>query len=153
MLTILSGLPSDRNKDKNVFSTFAQSHGIKIICGTSTIKTYCAILNLIPEISINYTDALAEADYKVEGISLACEGVITLNECYKKLCGKQIKNKNALLLEKILNEETEIKFIIGTAKSPDLNFYKLKKLLSRQEVLEKIINIIKHKKTITVLNF
>lgn len=151
MLTVFSGLPADKHKDKNLIEKFSKSRGKKILCGTSTIRTYCRILNLTPEITINYTGFLPEAYYKIDGIALACEGLITLNDCYKNLSGKPVKNKNALILSDILKEEPEINFIIGTAKNPDSDFYKLKKLLPREEVINKIINLLDRGEKISVL--
>ncbi len=152
MLTVLTGLPKDKSKDSSVLTNFYNLSGQKIICGTSTIKTYCRILNINPEIIINYDNALPEADYKIEGIFLACEGIITLNECYKTLSGKKVKNKNAVILSEALKKENELKFIIGTAQNEDLNFYKSKKLLSRKEIIDKIIDILPCGKKITLIN-
>lgn len=152
MLSILTGLPEDKSKDKSIFSDFSKCKGKKIICGTSTIKTYCRILNITPEIILTYTDCLPEANYKAEGIFLACEGIITLNDCYKNLSGKSVKNKNAVILSDLLKKESELKFIIGTAQNGDSDFYKLKKLLPRKEIINKIIDILPNGKKITLIN-
>lgn len=152
MLTVLTGLPKDKSKDKSILTDFSNSAGQKIICGTSTVKIYCRILNIKPEIIIDYDNALPEAYYKVEGIFLACEGIITLNECYRNLSGKTTKNKNAVILSEALKKENELKFIIGSAQNGDLDFYKLKKLLPRKEIIEKIIDILPGGKKITLIN-
>jgi len=152
MLTVLTGLPKDKSKDKSILTDFSNSAGKKIICGTSTIKTYCRILNITPKIIITCENDLPEAYYKLEGIFLACEGIITLNECYKNLSGKTVKNKNAVILSETLKKENDLKFIIGSAENEDADFYKSKKLLLRKEIIDKITDILPDGKKITLIN-
>lgn len=150
MLSILTGLPEDKSKDKSIFTDFSKCKGKKIICGTSTMKAYCKQLNLKPEITFINIKTLPVAKYKIEGIFLAAEGAITLNECYKKLKGKPVENQEAVILAKLLMEESEISFIIGTAPNKDMNLYRKNNLLPRDEIVNKIIDILPADKKINV---
>jgi len=151
MLSILTGLPVNRTKDLKLFSDFAKTEGIKVICGTSTMKAYCSALNLKPEIFFSETDGLPCANYKIAGIFLASEGIITLNCCYKILAGKQSKNQTAEILSGLLKNENRISFTMGTAKNPDAVFYRTKNLLPREEIIDKIIDILPQDKKIKLI--
>ena len=151
MLSILTGLPLNRKKDLKLFLDFEKTESVKVICGTSTIKAFCKSLSLNPEISFSEKDGIISANYKIEGIFLACEGIITLNDCHKILEGKQSKNKAAEILSCILKDENEISFTVGTAKNPDIDFYKKKNLLPREEIIDKIIDILPCDKKIKII--
>jgi hypothetical protein len=150
MLSILTGLPEDKSKDKNVCVDFSKSADMKVICGTTTMKVYCEQLNLKPKIIFTNKETLPVAKYKIEGIFLATEGVITLNECYKKLVGKSVKNQEAIILAELLMEESDILFILGTVQNQDVIFYRKNNLLPRNEIINKIIDILPQDKKITV---
>jgi len=150
MLIVLTGLPKDKHKDKNIFINFAKSEGKKVLCGTSTMKAYCKQLNLKPEITFINIQTLPVAKYKIEGIFLATEGIITLNECYQKLEGKSAENREAVILSELLTKENEIEFIICSAQNKDREFYKKNNLLSRNEIINKIIDLLPSDKKITV---
>lgn len=149
MLYILTGLPKDKYKDKSIFTDFSNCKGKKIICGTSTMKAYCKHLNLKPEITFINIQHLPVAKYKIEGIFLATEGIITLNECYKKLNGQSIENQEAVMLAELLMKENKIIFIVGTAPNKDTNLYRTNNLLPRDEIVNKIIDLLQSDKKIT----
>ncbi|MDD5020511.1 MAG: hypothetical protein PHR82_00015 [Endomicrobiaceae bacterium] len=150
MLSILTGLPENKAKDKNTCIDFSKSAGKKAICGTTTMKVYCAQLNLKPEIIFTNTETLPVPKYKIEGIFLATEGVITLNDCYKKLKGEPVENQDAITLAELLKQENEIIFITGTSRNQDVIFYKKNNLLPRDEIINKIIDILPSDKKITI---
>jgi len=147
MLNILTGLPQNKKEDKFICTKFANSTGIKIILGSSTMKMYCRELNIKPEIKI--LSEKQTPQYFIDGINIASEGVITLNECYKFLSKKISDNKAAIAVAERILQETEINFIIGTADNGELSFYKQNNLLPRTEIVKKIIELLKDKKVVT----
>ena len=149
MLNILTGLPQNKINDNSICMDFANSIGTKIILGSSTMKMYCRELNISPNIKILPSNTKPMVKYFIDGINIATEGVITLNECYKILSGKISDNKDAIEISKELNKEDEIKFIIGTIDNNQHQFYKQNNLLPRVEIIEKIIELLKNKKIST----
>ncbi len=148
MLNILTGLPQNKKDDNTICNKFANSVGTKIILGSSTMKMYCRELNIVPEITILPADTTTPK-YFINGIDIATEGIITLNECYQILSGKSSDNKDADEIVKKINSEQEIKFIVGTADNGEHLFYKQNNLLPRTEIVKKIIELLKDKKIIT----
>ena len=144
MLNILTGLPKNKKDDNTICNKFANSIGYKIILGSSTMKMYCRELNIKPNIKI--ISATQSPQYFINGIKIATEGVITLNECYKILSGKISDNTSAIEIVNLINKEDIINFIIGTADNGEYQFYKQNNLLTRTEVIGKIIELLKDKK-------
>ncbi len=147
MLNILTGLPKNKNNDNDICMKFANSIGYKIILGSSTMKMYCRELNIQPNIKIN--SATQSPQYFINGIDFANEGVITLNECYKILSGNNSDNISAIEVIKLIQQENEINFVVGTADNGQHLFYKQNNLLPRTEIIKKIIELLKDKKVTT----
>lgn len=145
MLNILTGLPLDKNKDSAICKNFADSVGTKIILGSSTMKMYCSKLNIKPNIKIIISTNLPTTKYIIEGVDIASEGVITLNECYKLLLNKTSTNKDAIEIIKLIQKEKSINFVIGMADNKQHQFYKENNLLPRIEIINKIIDLLKDK--------
>ena len=147
MLNILTGLPQNKKDDNAVCTKFASSIGYKIILGSSTMKMYCRELNIQPDIKI--ISATKSPQYSINGIDIASEGVITLNECYKLLSGKNSDNVSAIEVVELITKENDINFIVGTADNGEQQFYKQNNLLPRTEIIKKIIELLKGKKITT----
>ena len=144
MLNILTGLPQNKKDDTATCNKFANSVGYKIILGSSTMKMYCRELNIKPDIKI--ISATKSPQYFINGIDIASEGVITLNECYKLLSGKNSDSTSAIEIVKLIKKEEEISFIAGTADNGEQQFYKQNNLLPRIEIIKKIVELLKDKK-------
>ena len=147
MLNILTGLQKNKNDDNTICNKFANSIGNKIILGSSTMKMYCRELNIQPDIKI--ISATQSPRYFINGIDIANEGVITLNECYKILSGSNSDNISAIEVIKLIQKENEINFVVGTADNGQHLFYKQNNLLPRTEIIKKIIELLKDKKVTT----
>ena len=152
MLSILTGLPADEKNDKLFVERFMSVDAIKVICGSSTMKMFCRIQNIIPEIKIIFEKNIPVAKYKIENINLATEGIITLNSCYKYLINNKIKTiDDAVNLAGFFNKCQTINFFVGTAQNIDSNNYKNFGLLTRIEIVNKIVDFLKQKnKTINI---
>lgn len=143
MITILTGLPSNKNDDSKICREFAAVKGIKAICGSSTMKMYCRELNIIPKIEIiNGCKMLPEASYKIAGIDFACEGVITLNQCYRILAGESKACGQAAQIVNLLKSAKSVHFIIGTADNKETETYLKNNLLPRKEIINKITAVL-----------
>lgn len=147
MLNILTGLPKNKKDDKVVCKKFANSIGFKIVLGSSTMKMYCREQNINPDIKMNPKTQLP--NYFINGIDFADEGVIILNECYKILLGNFSENSSANEVVNLIKKENTINFIIGTTDNGEHSFYKQNNLLPREEIVKKIIGLLKDKKITT----
>jgi len=83
-VNILSGPPSDKNSDSAFIEEFICSEGIKIVCGGSTSKMLARELKTHVEIE-EHTSLITPPKYRIQGITLATEGIITLNQVYNLL--------------------------------------------------------------------
>ena len=152
MITILTGLPANKNDDSKICRDFSVAEGIKAICGSSTMKMYCRELNIIPKIEIiNGCKMLPEAVYTIEGIDFAFEGVITLNQCYRILTGESKACGQASQLANLLKTAKNVHFIIGTADNKEKETYLQNNLLPRKEITGKIVSILNAKTEITFI--
>ncbi len=145
MIHILTGLPHNKNNDKNVCINFSKSVGHKIILGSSTMKMYCRELNIKAKIEILKTDNLPTPKYLIDGIDIASEGVLTLNEIYALLLNNKSANSEAEQIVHLIKTENEIRFTVGTANNKEFEFYKQNNLLPRVEIIEKIVTLLKDK--------
>ena len=138
MLTILTGLPKNKENDSAVCQKFSNIKGKKAICGSSTMKMYCRQMSIEPKTEIINTET-PQVRYYIYSINLASEGVITLNECYKVLNGNNTTNLQANKLAKLIKENKDIHFIIGTAET-DTSLYMKNNIFPRFEITKKIID-------------
>ena len=152
MLSILTGLPADKKNDKLFVERFMSVGSTKVICGSSTMKMFCRIQNITPKIKIAFEKNIPVAKYKIENINLATEGIITLNSCYKYLTNTKTEIiDDAVKLAELFNKNRTINFFVGTAQNEDSINYKQFDLLSRKQIIEKIIFYLKQKnKTVNI---
>ena len=106
------------------------------------MKMYCRELNIEPKIEI-INENLPQVRYHITNIDLASEGAITLNDCYKILKGNQINNFQANILAKLIKDNKNIHFIIGTAPT-DTSLYKRNNIVPRIEITKKTIDYLKN---------
>ena len=60
----------------------------------------------------------------------------------KILSGKNTNNKSAIEVINLIKEEESINFIIGTANNGEDQFYKHNNLLSRTEIIKKVLTLL-----------
>lgn len=145
MIHILTGLPRNKNNDKNICINFLNSVGYKIILGSSTMKMYCRELNIKAKIEILEINNLPTPKYLIEGIDIASEGTITLNEIYALLLNIKSANTEAKQIVNLIETDDEISFVVGTASNKEFDFYKQHNLLPRLEIIKKIVKLLKNK--------
>jgi len=149
MLSILTGLPADKQNDKLFVQQFISIVATRVICGSSTMKMFCRIQNITPKIKIVFEKNNPVAKYEIENINLATEGVITLNSCYKYLIGEKIEfSDNIVKLVELFNKSQTINFFIGLSQNKDSVNYEQFGLFTRKQIMEKIIFYLKQKNKI-----
>ena len=151
MLTILTGLPKDKKDDIVVCKKLLTSNGKKAICGSSTMKMYCRELHIEPKIEIINT-AVPQVRYYIQNIDLASEGAITLNKCFHILKGNKDNDFQANTLAKLIKDNKDIHFIVGTAQT-DTSLYKQNNIFPRTEIIKQITEFLNSNKFNVSLEF
>jgi len=146
IVNLLSGPPDNKLMDDNLMNHFMKTRGIKVICGGSTSQMASRILNKKLE-SGNYdSNSISPPGYKMHGIHLITEGIVTLNQAYN-LLDEEIEysgtEQSAVFeLVDLLRTADRINMFIGKATSLaeyDIS-YKQRGILSRNKILQLIEN-------------
>jgi hypothetical protein len=84
-LTILTGPPSKKSLDEAYAKSLLDTHGKKIVCGSTTADIVARELGLsLVMLNIDANLGLPP-EYEIEGIDLVAEGAVTLNQVYNVL--------------------------------------------------------------------
>lgn len=73
LLKIMSGPPANKEDDERMVSDFMQEDATRIVCGETTSRMVAHMLG-------QPFRALNESIYQIDGIALATEGIVTMNE-------------------------------------------------------------------------
>ena len=150
-LLICSGPPFTAAKDKFLANSVNEFKGTKILCGGTTAKIISRELNreIVPEPMDKMIYGLPPA-FKMDGIDLVTEGILTLDKVYQML--KTLQNQDipiegpaASILNYMMNADV-IHFLVGTCvnvahQDPNLPV----ELEIRRNVIKKIIRILEEK--------
>ena len=130
-LVIMVGPPVDSSDDAEIVSRFMKLEGKKIICGGTTSQIVARVLGKQIRASLDYYNPAVPPTAEIDGINLATEGVLTLRKAMEHIkaceCSESTmqdflnlnKKDGASKLSKLLLEEgTDIHFIIGRAMNP-----------------------------------
>ncbi len=80
--TIFTGPPTNRQDDSRYVRDFITSDGNKIICGGTTANIVAKVLGRQMTVGTSAASAFTPPSYNIDGIDLATEGAITLNQLY-----------------------------------------------------------------------
>ena len=159
IVNLLTGPPSDSQRDEPMVRSFMESEGKKVIAGGSSSNMAARILRKEIVTHVNYTDHFIPPTATIEGIDLVTEGALTLSGVLKLLqkfeksefdeafFDELDRDNGASRLAKILIEEcTNLNMYVGTAsnaayQNPDIDFdISVRKNLVEQikEVMEKL---------------
>ena len=150
-LLICSGPPYTAAKDKYLADAVDGFDGARILCGGTTAKIISRELNkeIMPESLETMNYGLPPA-FKMEGIDLVTEGILTLETVYKMI--KTIQNQEiptegpaAAIVRYMMNADV-IHFLVGTCvnmahQDPNLPV----ELEIRRNVIKKIISVLEEK--------
>ena len=142
-VVVLTGPPEDMKDDGKVVRDFIKSKGEKVICGASTAQMVARVLK--KELKFNPEDKslIAPPGYSIEGIELATEGAVTLNQVYNILDEDSDlfePDSSVTRLHKALTQADKLVFILGRGQNKghaDIAF-RQKGILPRKRILELI---------------
>jgi len=121
ILNILSGPPGNKTMDTAVIKEFMQMKGKKAVCGSTTVEMIARNLKVPVTMETISTEFHKPPAYKIDGIDLATEGAITLNQVYNIIEEKEDKlasDTSVSDLYRLLHNADTINIIIGTASNP-----------------------------------
>lgn len=130
-LTVMVGPPINGDLDKIVVDKLMYTNGLKVVCGGTTSQIVSRVTGKELEVLIDYENPAVPPTAKLPGIDLVTEGVLTLGKCLDYVKSYTITDKDnldtfalnkkdgATLLTKLMLEEcTEIRFLVGQALNP-----------------------------------
>ncbi len=139
-VNILTGPPSNRDKDTAIVKKFLQTPGLKIVCGGTTSKLVAKYLNVPLEMESEPMSVIAPPRYGIKGINLVTEGAVTLNQVYNILdedISKLNEDSGVTELRLLLGVADRLNIIVGTAENnanEDISF-RQRGVLSRKVLI------------------
>lgn len=82
MVNIFTGPPAQSGDDRKVIENFLALPGTRIVAGATTAQIVARHLGRELKINTADTSMIAPPGYSIEGIDLATEGAVTLNQLY-----------------------------------------------------------------------
>ncbi len=130
-MSVMVGPPVDSRQDAEIVSEFMNREGKKVICGGTTSQIVARVIGKEIHTSLKYHNPAVPPTAEMEGIHLATEGVLTLRKAleYIQACESSEstmqdflnlskKDGASRLAKALLNEGTDIHFIVGRAMNP-----------------------------------
>ena len=147
-LSLFSGPPTSKVKDRECVNDFMSSPGGKIVCGSTTIDI------LSRELGVKATKKqppiasyAIPPEYSLEGITLATEGALMLNQVFnilgEKLDDDDVDESSVILrFNKLLTDADVVHFFIGDAvnEAHQALIFKQMGIMPRSRVLELMQN-------------
>lgn len=128
IVNFLSGPPSDKTQDNIFVRKFIALQGKKVLCGGTTSHIVAKTLNRTMDIDMQSSNAFTPPQYYINGIDLATEGAVTLNQLYNVLdADRNLMDANSpvtKLYDVLLNADKIQMFIGGNnpASEESLDF-------------------------------
>ena len=130
-VTIMVGPPVDPASDEIVVKKLMENPGKKVVCGGTTSQIVSKLTGKELKVSIDYENPAVPPTATMEGIDLVTEGVLTLGkalEIIKTLKDAPEEKWDTFTLNKkdgatrlakmILEESTQVHFLVGRALNP-----------------------------------
>ncbi len=118
VVNILTGPPNRKQDDGPVARAFTRLEGRKIVCGGTTAKIIAHQLKRRLAVAADTTSMVAPPDYDLEGVDLATEGAVTLNQAYNILDEDPARyehNTGVSQLCEMLRSADRVRFYVGGA--------------------------------------
>lgn len=119
-LTLLTGPPSKQSMDKNYVADFMQMPGKKVICGSTTIEILSRELGLDARVLSLGTSFGEPPEYQIDGVDMATEGAVTLNQVYNILDEPEAHLDESSVVERLclmLKRADVIHMMIGNSQN------------------------------------
>lgn len=130
-VSVLVGPPSDARQDESIIAAYWGRPGKKVVCGGTTSQILARVLDREIRTNFDYHNPSIPPTADIDGIDLATEGVLTLRktlDCIKAYDSAASTMQDFLNLSRkdgasrlariLLEESTDIHFIIGRAMNP-----------------------------------
>jgi hypothetical protein len=117
-LTLLTGPPSKPGMDRSYAEEFMSKPGMKVACGSTTAEILARELDCRVEMSVPGGSLGEPPEYFIDGIDLATEGAVTLNQAYNILdvpAGELTGNSAVERLCLMLRSADVVHLMIGNA--------------------------------------
>ncbi len=140
-VNILTGPPVNMKNDTDIVKNFIQNEGHKIVCGGSTAKMAARELGKKITVNMDNTSAISPPSYKIKGLDLVTEGVVTLNQVYNIIDEnpEDITNKTDVIsLAEMLQMSDRVVFFTGEAKNigDEAIEFRQQGILPRKKIIE-----------------
>ncbi|MCI8442164.1 MAG: SpoIIE family protein phosphatase [Provencibacterium sp.] len=130
--TVMVGPPVNQEMDETVVYKLMHSQGLKVVCGGSTSQIVSRVTGRELNVSIDYQNPSVPPTATIPGIDLVTEGVLTIGKSLDIIKGLMNNNDpqnldtftlnkkdGATLLARLLLEQcTEVRFLVGRALNP-----------------------------------
>ena len=121
--------PSSQSLDRSMCEAFFAGQGTRIVCGGTTNSIVSRYLGKPLEASLDYADSDLPPLYKLEGVDLSTEGVVTLSRVLEYadeyLSGTQLhprwegmRDGAAKISHLLFEQATDVNFFVGCAMNP-----------------------------------
>jgi len=144
-LNVLTGTPQNKEDDNSFVSEYMESEGIKVVCGGSTSMMLARELKKPVEIK-EEPSPITPPSFIISGITLATEGMITLNQLYN-LLNEDIDSSSGdnIVLELLEYFQTADKILFWVGKAGNIGHNMLE--LKQQGIQNRltIVNLIAEK--------
>jgi len=144
-LNVLTGTPESKEDDNSFVMDYMQSEGIKVVCGGSTSMMLARELKKPVEIKEEMSP-IVPPSFIIPGITLATEGMITLNQLFN-LLNEDIDSSSGdnIVLELLEYFQTADKILFWVGKSGNIGHNMLE--LKQQGIQNRlaIVKLIAHK--------
>lgn len=128
-VNLMIGPPSFRNLDETMLSQFFAEEGMHIVCGGSTNALAAEYLGEEIQTSLDYGDSDLPPMYRIRGVDLATEGVVTISKvleyAQEYIEGSQLNPEWKLsgdgaskIAHALFDCGTDIHFYVGCAINP-----------------------------------
>jgi hypothetical protein len=131
VVNILTGPPSKKARDADVVREFMEMKGTRVVCGSTTTEIVARHLKLEVAPINTSNDYHTPPSYHIEGIGLATEGAVTLNQVYNIFDEKEDKlepNSPVSELYRLLHRSDTVNFFLGSASNPAHNAIAFKQM-------------------------
>ena len=120
-ITVFTGPPAKKQNDAEAVRSFMERGGLKVVCGSTTAEMVARERHVTVSVKDVSGAFHKPPSFEIEGIDLATEGAVTLNQVYNILDERAEtldRNSSVSSLYKLLHASDRIDFMVGTALNP-----------------------------------
>lgn len=128
-VTLMVGPPVDAAKDEWAVHELMQAPGKRIVCGGTTSQIVSRITRETLEVALDFPDPAVPPTGRIKGLDLVTEGIITLSRALEKMRqhaatssldrpSQQLQDGASQIAQILLEQATEVRFLVGRALNP-----------------------------------